>query len=114
MSNSIEKNLFKPGRFVMLHPDAMTAQGPHPEAGRVGKIIRLQDDDSKIIIVEFFSSDDKGTYCLLPTSAWQPVPAALVEEYDKGRSRGFRITDKGRQAFDKMGWARNELTAGDL
>lgn len=42
-----ERDVFQPGRFVMLHHACRTPDGPNPDAGRIGKIIKCDRDSGQ-------------------------------------------------------------------
>ena len=110
----LEKESFAPGKFVMLHPDGKAAGKPHPDAGRIRRIV---SSDGNKMVVEFWSDELVGssTFCLIPRPAWAPVPEFLVEEYTpRAKKRGWRIHDRGVRVFDGMGWAKTAATTGDL
>lgn len=99
--------MFQPGCFVMLHPISN-----HPDAGRVGRVIKREDSD---ILVEFFSDDLIGcsSFCDVPMGHWGPVPEFFVEEYEpRAKKRGWRVTERGLDMFKKLGWGFTPATEG--
>jgi hypothetical protein len=102
-----QKELFKPGCFVMLHPESQ-----HPDAGRVGKIISRHSNN---IVVEFFTDDllEQSEYSIIPLRHWAPVPEFFVEEYEpRFKKRGWRVTERGLKMFHHLSWGYTLATVG--
>ena len=109
-----QREMFQPGKFVMLHHACHTWDGPHPDAGRIGKIIKC-DLVTKDMIVEFWNDELVGsaTYCLIPFGHWLPLGEWMIEEYEpRAKRRGWRVSQQGMKIFDGMGWERTAATEG--
>jgi len=105
--------LFAPGAFVMLHHECKVAGKPHPDAGRIGRIVSR---DGASMVTEFWNDDLIGsaTFCLIPFGHWAPVPEFCVEEYEpRAKRRGWRLNERGAKLFADMGWQRTKATIGD-
>lgn len=108
----MEAKMFAPGAFVMLHHESRTPDGLHPDAGRIGQIVKC---DGNQMIVEFFRDElvGSGTFCLIPRNHWAPVPETCVEEYEpRAKRRGWRVSERGKKIFDGMGWQTTAATFG--
>lgn len=110
-----EREAFQPGKLVMLHHACRDYDGkPHPDAGRIGKIVEC-DRASRRMIVEFWCDELVGssTFCLIPYGHWAPVPDYMAEEYEpRAKNRGWRLNEYGRKIFAGMGWERTLATEG--
>ncbi len=104
-----QEALFQPGCFVMLHPEST-----HPDAGRVGKIIRRTGTE---MLVEFFCDDLIGSteFSTVDLGHWGPVPEFFVEEYEpRAKKRGWRVTERGMKMFRNLGWGHTQATVGKV
>ena len=109
-----QREMFQPGKFVMLHHECCIGKVKHPDAGRIGKIIKC-DLEKKDMIVEFWTDEMVGgaTYCLIPFGHWLPLGDYMIEEYEpRVMKRGWRINDYAKRIFDNMGWKRTLATEG--
>lgn len=118
-----EREMFQPGKLVMLHCFATMADGKlHPDCGRIGRVVSCEHGaDGKpkpraTMVVEFWSDElvGSGTYCLLPRDAWFPVPDFVAEEYQpRAKKRGWRVSERGLRIFTSMNWPHTAATRGE-
>lgn len=118
-----EAECYQDGRLLMLH-HACRAQGrPHPDAGRIGRILSCQRhaDGRPIqggtLVVEFFSDELVGsaTFCLIPVGHWMPIFDWMAEEYEpRAKKRGWRLSPQGLKIFKSMGWEFTPATEGKV
>jgi len=106
----IEK-AFQPGKFVMLHPNAYTDHGAHPDAGRVGKIVSC---DKNRMVVEFFVKAEAISCGVMHKDSFLIVPDFHVEEYTKEGVTGYRVNDQFKQAAQYFGWNYTQQSEGIL
>ena len=72
---------FKVGDFAMLHPGSLATKPvrPHPDAGRIGRIERL-DDFTLWVCFRDHAQPLFRSHRILPKEAWIPLPRSSVEE----------------------------------
>lgn len=101
---------FVSGALVMLHHDGKIGDKPHPDAGRIGRIVSC---DGSRMVVEFWQGERSSTFCLIPRPHWAPVPDFCAEEYERGGMRGWRLHERGARIFAGMGWDTTAATRGE-
>lgn len=111
MTTSAKRNLdlFEAGALVMLHPDGKIGGKPHPDAGRIGRIVSREGER---MVVEFWQGPHRSTFCLIPLPHWAPVPEFCAETYERDGMRGWRLHDRGARIFAGMGWRTTAATGG--
>jgi len=72
----MEAKMFAPGAFVMLHHACKAAGKPHPDAGRIGRIVSRNGDN---MVTEFWNDDLIGgaTFSVIPRGHWAPARRPL-------------------------------------
>ena len=90
---------FKVGDFAMLHPGSLATKPvrPHPDAGRIGRIERL-DDYTLWVCFRDHAQPLFRSHRILPKEAWIPLPRSSVEETS---------TECGARA-----WSHNKMFSG--
>lgn len=93
------------GDFVMLRPDvcSLWPRETHPDSGRIGVIARISDDR---MVVQFSRTKDgkQGRFCMLPASAFHPVPRFVVMETMIDSQIHYVYSKRGQRIASAMGW----------
>jgi len=117
-----EAECYQEGKLLMLHHACKTGGKPHPDAGRIGRIVSCERraDGRPVkggkLIVEFWADELVGsaTYCLIPVGHWLPIFGWFAEEYEpRAKKRGWRLSTQGLKIFTQMGWEMTAATRGE-
>jgi hypothetical protein len=117
-----EAECYQDGKLLMLHPGCRTGSNPHPDAGRIGRIVSCERraDGAPVkggkLLVEFWADELVGSsiYCLIPVGHWLPIFGWFAEEYEpRAKKRGWRLSAQGLKVFTQMGWEITAATRGE-
>ena len=116
-----ERECYQDGRLLMLHHACKVGNKPHPDAGRIGRIVSCERQPCGLpikggsLIVEFFCDELVGAtlFCLIPAGHWMPIFDWMAEEYEpRAKKRGWRLSAQGLKMFKRMGWETTPATEG--
>lgn len=105
---------FAVGEFAMLHPGSMatTPARPHPDAGRIGRIERM-DDHTLWVCFRDHAHPLLRSHRILPRGAWLPVPASMVEQTStECGAYTWRYDTKAAHIARVMGWPIGSASVG--
>lgn len=106
----MDRKMWAPGGYVVLHAESYVGEKLHPEAGRIGKIVSCRGQD---IVVEMACGEGQSRFLVgIPKKHYAPMPAFMVEEYAANEMRRYRLTEDGYRIATNMGWLVNDRTRG--